>query len=68
VVGVAGSTLIEACGDRPTLLPPGLCRFSRLLEDADEALLCVWWRGMLRIDETEDEVDLRPRRPTEPRR
>ena len=68
VVGVAGSTFIDACGDLPTLLLPGLWRVSRLFEDAEEALLCVWWRGILRIDETDEDVDLRPRSPTEPRR
>ena len=67
-MGVAGRTLIDVWGDRPTLLLPGLWRFSRLFEDAEEALLCVACRGILRIEETEEDVDLRPRSPTEPRR
>lgn len=39
-----------------------------VLEDVDEVLECVctWW--MLRTEETEDEVDLRPRRTPEERR
>ena len=48
--------------------PVGVETVSILLEDADEALewVCAWW--MLRIDETDDEVDLRPRNPVEERR
>jgi hypothetical protein len=38
------------------------------LDDVELALLCewwwVWWRE--RTDETDDEVDLRPRRPVGP--
>lgn len=66
VVGVAGSTLIEECGDRPALLLPGLWRCSMLFDDVEEALLCVWYRGILLTEETEEEVDFRPRRPPEP--
>lgn len=39
------------------------------LELCEEALLRdVPWRGMLRTEETDEEVDLRPRRPVELRR
>lgn len=38
-------------------------------EEVDEALLCEWWWcGMLRIEDTDDDVDLRPRRPPDDRR
>jgi hypothetical protein len=41
---------------------------SRLLELWDDALLCEGCRGILRIEETEEDVDFRPRRPVELRR
>ena len=66
--GVEGKTLIEVWGDRPTLLLPGLWMLSTLLEEVEEALLCVGCRGMLRTEEMDEDVDLRPRRPTELRR
>lgn len=38
-------------------------------EEVEEAFECVWWWwGMERMDEMEEEVDLRPRRPPEERR
>lgn len=38
-------------------------------DEVDEALLCVrWWCGIERMLDTEEEVDLRPRRPPEERR
>jgi len=40
------------------------------LELVEDALLWLWWWAwcMDRIDDTEDDVDLRPRRPVEDRR
>jgi hypothetical protein len=60
--------LTDECGDRGTLLVPGLWIVSRLLELCEDALLCDVWRGMLRTEETEEDVDLRPRSPVELRR
>jgi hypothetical protein len=38
-------------------------------EEVEEALECEWWcLWMDRIEETDDDVDLRPRRPVELRR
>lgn len=37
-------------------------------DEVDEALEWVWTWWMLRIEDTEDDVDLRPRRPAEERR
>ena len=71
-VGVAGRTLMLLCGDLDSL-----CEWPDVdtvgdtseAEDVDDALLCEWWWcGMLRIDDTDDDVDLRPRRPPEERR
>lgn len=67
LVGVAGRTLMVECGDRADRLA-GLCRPSMLFEDTDEALLCVVCLGMLLIDESDEDVDLRPRNPVELRR
>jgi hypothetical protein len=34
------------------------------MEDVDEAFECEWWWcGIERIEDTDEEVDLRPRRP-----
>lgn len=44
-------------------LPAGEWIVSRELELCDEAFECPACRGMLRIDDTDDEVDFRPRRP-----
>ena len=75
-VGVAGRTLTELCGelmwcwleDLPT---DEWCKAEELMEfdveEVDEALECAGGRCMERIDETDDDVDFRPRRP-EPRR
>lgn len=66
-VGVAGRTLTEWCGDR--LLANGVLDDMEAVEDVELALECVcWWRGMVRIELKEDDVDLRPRRPPEGRR
>lgn len=67
-VGVAGNTLIEECGERAALLVPGLFIVSRLFELREDALLCEVCLGMLRTEETDEDVDLRPRRPAELRR
>jgi hypothetical protein len=73
VVGVAGRTLTEWWGERPmalTLLPPPppapVAVDTDPLELVDEALEWEWWCWcwwMERMDETELDVDLRPRRP-----
>ena len=65
--GVVGSTLTDGCGDLDTRAV-GVDADPTLLEDTDDALecVCVWW--MLRIDEMDDEVDLRPRSPADDRR
>lgn len=71
-VGVAGRTLMLLWGDLE-----GLCEWplvetageTREAEDVDEAFECEWWWcGMLRIEDTDDEVDFRPRRPPDERR
>jgi hypothetical protein len=67
VVGVAGRTFTEWWGLRVgrdiLLMDP------EPLEEVEEALECVcWWWWMVRIEETEDEVDFRPRRPVLDRR
>lgn len=67
-VGVAGKTFTEVCGERPlTEREAGELTVSNELEDWDEALLWAGRRGMERTEETEDEVDFRPRRPDERR-
>lgn len=38
------------------------------VDEVDEALEWVWTWWTLRIEETEDDVDLRPRSPAEERR
>ena len=71
VVGVAGNTLTELCGDRPSLDPEAEERpegDAIELLDVLDAFECVcWWLGwcwyVLRIEETEEDVDLRPRSP-----
>jgi len=65
-VGVAGRTLTEWCGDRVDCI--GVLDTDVDTEPLDEvelALLCEWWWVWCseRTDETDDEVDLRPRRP-----
>lgn len=68
VVGVAGRTLTEVWGERETLLRFVEVEAVMEFEEVEEALECVctWW--MLRMEEIEEEVDLRPRRPVEGRR
>lgn len=68
-VGVAGSIFTDECGDRDILVDAaGVDTVSRLFVDAEDAFECVraWW--MLRIEDTDDEVDLRPRSPADDRR
>jgi hypothetical protein len=67
VVGVAGSTLTEWCGLRA---PMGVLETaSEPLDEVDDAFECECrCRWMLRMLLTELLVDLRPRRPLEPRR
>lgn len=72
-VGVDGSTFTDVWGDRPVFMFEELLwvegkaeEWTELdVEEVDEALECVctWW--MLRMEETEEEVDLRPRSPAE---
>lgn len=69
VVGVAGRTLMELWGERAGL---GAGRaeegFEVEVEEGEEALECGCAGWMLRMEEMEEEVDLRPRRPWEERR
>jgi len=71
-VGVAGRTLMLLCGDLdglcecPLTEPEGEASEA---EDMDDALLWEWWWcGMDRIEDTDEDVDFRPRRPPEERR
>jgi len=71
-VGVAGRTLTEECGEARwwmtvALVPMAEELMEFVVEDVEEAFEWVftWW--MLRMEETELEVDLRPRRPAERR-
>lgn len=63
MVGVAGRTLTEVCGEREGLEKAAEEWMELVVEDVEDALewLGTWW--ILRIEETEEEVDLRPRRP-----
>ena len=75
-VGVAGSTLMLLCGERDLwacaeMWPLTVERLGEASEalEVEDALLCVCaWCGMLLMLLTEEEVDLRPRRPPEERR
>lgn len=70
-VGVAGRTLMLLCGDfeglwEPLTEPAGEASEA---EEMDEALLWVWWWcGIERMEDTDEDVDFRPRRPPEERR
>lgn len=69
-VGVAGSTFTLACGDL-AVLGPEIDMVGDVMEaeEVELALECVWWWcGIDRIDEMDEDVDLRPRRPPEERR
>lgn len=68
VVGVAGRTLMELWGERAGLVGRAEEGIELEVEEVEEALECecAWW--MLRMEETEEEVDLRPRMPCEERR
>ena len=63
MVGVAGRTLTEVCGEREGLEKVAEDWMELVVEDVEDALewLGTWWT--LRIEEIEEEVDLRPRRP-----
>ena len=63
MVGVAGRTLTEVCGEREGLEKAAEDWMELVVEDVEDALewLGTWWT--LRIEEIEEEVDLRPRRP-----
>lgn len=70
-VGVAGRTLTLLCGDLVLWCPLTVETLGEAMEtlEVEEALLWVWWWcGMLRMLLTEEEVDLRPRRPPDERR
>jgi len=63
---VEGRTLTEEWGEREVLEKLTLEWMELDVEEVEEALewLGIWW--MLRMEETDDEVDLRPRRPPVP--
>lgn len=63
MVGVAGRTLTDVCGEREGLENGAEEWIEFEVDEVEEALewLGTWWT--LRIEEMEDEVDLRPRRP-----
>ena len=72
LVGVAGRTFTLACGDLvmrwewPETLTAGETREA---DDVELAFECEWWWwGMERMEETDEDVDLRPRRPPLERR
>lgn len=72
LVGVAGRTFTEWWGLRPVCMGVlDMLVETELVDDVDEALEWVWWCCAWCIDLTEDtdeDVDLRPRRPAEERR
>ena len=62
-VGVDGRTLTEVCGER-VVLENGTDEWIELaVDDVDEALEWLGRWCMLRMEETDEDVDLRPRRP-----
>ena len=64
-VGVAGRTLTEVCGEREDF-ENGTDECTEFeVDDVEDALEWegIWW--MLRMEETEEDVDFRPRRPPE---
>lgn len=74
-MGVAGRTFTEWCGDeeepRWSVPPLDMAVETDPLELVDDALECEcwWWCWWIdRIDDTDDDVDFRPRRPPEVRR
>ena len=68
-VGVEGRTFTDVWEERPVvfeaLFVDGKAEeWTELeVEEVEEALECVWTWWMLRIEETDEEVDFRPRRP-----
>jgi hypothetical protein len=71
-VGVAGRTFMLLWGDLPCLLEypdTDTAGEATDADEVDEALECEWWwRGMERIEDMDEDVDFRPRRPPEDRR
>jgi hypothetical protein len=70
-VGVAGRIFTdpELCGDERVCLCDETLGDLIETDDVDDAFECVWWwYGMLRMLDTDEEVDLRPRRPPDERR
>ena len=71
-VGVDGRTFTELCGERQLVLVALLIdgnaeEWTELeVDDVEEALEWVWTWWMLRMELTDEDVDLRPRRPTVP--
>lgn len=59
--------MIDVCGDLE-MRAVGVATVSMLLDEIEEAFewARVWW--ILRMEETDEDVDFRPRRPTEERR
>lgn len=83
VVGVAGRTLTLECGERVEPWRRDVAVLvgdAKEVEDVEDALEWEWWCfepppvigpgawGIERIEDIDDEVDLRPRRPAEERR
>lgn len=69
LVGVAGRTFTEECGDFVLWPETETAGEASEAEDVDEALECEWWWcGMERMEDMDDDVDFRPRRPPEERR
>lgn len=60
--------MTDACGERLILEAVGVDMVSMLFDDIDEALEWEWAWWILLTEETDDEVDLRPRKPTDERR
>lgn len=68
--GVTGRTLTEWCGEVPRWrVDLDMDVDTDPFELVDEALEWVcWWWWIDRIEDTEDDVDLRPRSPADERR
>ena len=66
--GVVGSTLSDECGDLAGGRAVGVDADPTLFDEIDDAFEWVWAWWMLRMEDIEDEVDLRPRKPVEERR
>lgn len=71
LVGVAGRTLTEWWGLRPVCMGVfDMLVETELVDDVDDALEWVWWCAwcMDLTEDTDEDVDFRPRRPAEERR